>query len=282
MLPIAPSTYHAHASRRRQPERLPARAKRDDLLRVEIRRVFEENFNVCSVRKIWRQLLQEGIAVARCTVARLMRTMGLRGVVRGARVRTTVVDKAAPCPFDHVNRQFKTPQPNVLWVSDFTYVATWAGFVYVAFVIDAFARRIVGWRVSRTAHAGFVLDALDQALHDRRPVHRGGLVHHSDRGVQYVSIKYTERLAEAGVEPSVGSVGDFYDNALAETINGLYKAEVIHRRGPWRGFEAVEFATLEWVDWFNNRRLLEPIGNIPPAEAEARYYALIEEPAMAA
>jgi putative transposase len=220
--------------------------------------------------------------VARCTVSRLMQDMGLQGVIRGKPVKTTISDKAAPCPLDHVNRQFKAPRPNVLWLSDFTYVATWTGFVYVAFVIDAYARRIVGWRASRTAHAGFVLDALEQALHDRRPVHRGGLVHHSDRGSQYVSIKYTERLAEAGVEPSVGSVGDSYDNALAETINGLYKAEVIHRRGPWRSFEAVEFATLEWVDWFNNRRLLEPIGNIPPAEAEQRYYAMLEQPAMAA
>ncbi len=191
-----------------------------------------------------------------------MRDMGLQGVIRGKPVRTTMSDKAAPCPLDHVNRRFYAPAPNMLWVSDFTYVATWAGFVYVAFVIDTYARRIVGWRASRTAHAGFVLDALEQALHDRRPVHRGGLVHHSDRGSQYVSIKYTERLAEAGIEPSVGSVGDSYDNALAETINGLYKAEVIHRRGPWRSFEAVEYATLEWVDWFNHRRLLEPIGNI--------------------
>jgi transposase InsO family protein len=193
-----------------------------------------------------------------------------------------VSDKAAPCPQDKVNRQFQAPRPNALWVSDFTYVATWAGFVYVAFVIDTFARRIVGWRASRTAHAGFALDALEQALCDRRPVRGGGLVHHSDRGVQYVSIKYTERLKDAGVEPSVGSVGDSYDNALAETINGLYKAEVIWRRGPWRNFEQVEFATLEWVDWFNNRRPLEPIGNIPAAEAEARYYAQLDEPAMAA
>jgi len=208
--------------------------------------------------------------------------MGLAGVIRGKPVRTTISDKAAPCPLDHVNRQFQVPHPNALWVSDFTYVATWTGFVYVAFVIDAYARRIVGWRASRTAHTGFVLDALEQALHDRRPIHRGGLVHHSDRGSQYVSIKYTERLAEAGVEPSVGSVGDSYDNALAETINGLYKAEVIHRCGPWRNFEAVELATLEWVDWFNNRRLLEPIGNIPPAEAEERYHAMLAEPAMAA
>ena len=282
VLPIAPSTYHAHAARRADPGKLPARARRDITLRTEIRRVYEENFRVYGVRKVWRQLLREGIAVARCTVARLMRTMGLQGVVRGKRVRTTISNAAAPCPLDRVNRQFKAPRPNALWVSDFTYVATWAGFVYVAFIIDVFARRIVGWRVSRTAHAGFVLDALEQALHERRPVRGGGLVHHSDRGVQYVSIKYTERLAAAGIEPSVGSVGDSYDNALAETINGLYKAEVIHRRGPWRSFEAVEFATLEWVDWFNNRRLLEPIGNIPPAEAEAAYYAQLEMTPIAA
>jgi transposase InsO family protein len=282
VLPIAPSTYHAHAARRIDPGKLPARAQRDITLRTEIRRVYEENFGVYGVRKVWRQLLREGTAVARCTVARLMRTMGLQGVVRGKRVRTTISNAAAPCPLDRVNRQFKAPRPNALWVSDFTYVATWAGFVYVAFVIDVFARRIVGWRVSRTAHAGFVLDALEQALHARRPVRGGGLVHHSDRGVQYVSIKYTERLAAAGIEPSVGSVGDSYDNALAETINGLYKAEVIHRRGPWRSFEAVEFATLEWVDWFNNRRLLEPIGNIPPAEAEAAYYAQLEMTPIAA
>lgn len=211
--------------------------------------------------------------MARCTVARLMRAMGLAGVIPGKAVRTTIGDRSAPCPLDRVNQQFSAPAPNMLWVSDFTYVATWAGFVYVAFVIDTFARRIVGWRASRTAHAGFVLDALEQALHDRRPTRSGGLIHYSDRGSQYVSIRYSERLAEAGIEPSVGSVGDSYDNALAETINGLYKAEVIHRRGPWRSFEAVEYATLECVDWFNHRRLLEPIGNIPPAEAKERYYA---------
>ena len=194
----------------------------------------------------------------------------------------TFPDKTAPSPLDRVNRQFKAPAPNRLWVSDFTYVATWQGFVYVAFVIDAFARRIVGWRVSRTAHAGFVLDALEQALHDRRPAHGGGLVHHSDRGVQYVSIKYSERLAEAGIEPSVGSVGDSYDNALAETINGLYKAEVIWRQRSWPSASAVEMATLRWVDWFNNHRLFGPIGYIPPAEAEANYYAAIETLDMAA
>jgi transposase InsO family protein len=282
VLPIAPSTYHAHAARRTDPGKVSPRAKRDEVLKREIRRVFEENFRVYGVRKLWRQLGREGVAVARCTVARLMKAMGLQGAVRGKPVRTTVSDKAAPCPLDRVNRQFRAPQPNVLWVSDFTYVATWTGFVYVAFVIDAFARRIVGWRVSRTAHASFVLDALEQALHERRPVRGAGLVHHSDRGAQYVCIKYTERLAEACIEPSVGSVGDSYDNALAETINGLFKAEVIHRRGPWRSLEAVEFATLEWVDWFNHRRLLEPIGNIPPAEAEARYYEQRETLSVAA
>jgi transposase InsO family protein len=282
VLPIAPSTYHSHAARRADPSLLPRRATRDAGLMPLIARVFEENFEVYGVRKVWRQLQREGQEVARCTIERLMQSMGLQGVIRGKPVKTTISDKAAPCPLDHVNRQFQAPRPNALWVSDFTYVATWAGFVYVAFVIDTYARRIVGWRVSRTAHTSFVLDALDQALHERRPIHRAGLVHHSDRGSQYVSIKYTERLAEAGIEPSVGSVGDSYDNALAETINGLYKAELIHRRGPWRSFEAVEFATLEWVDWFNHRRLLEPIGNIPPAEAEHRYYAMLEPTPMAA
>ncbi|MFJ7441336.1 IS3 family transposase [Methylorubrum thiocyanatum] len=282
VLPIAPSTYHAHAARRADPGKLSARARSDAALMVEIRRVFEENFHVYGVRKVWRQLGREGIVVARCTVARLMRVMGLQGIVRGRKVRTTIPDPTAVCPLDRVNRQFKAPRPNALWVSDFTYVATWTGFVYVAFVIDAYARRIVGWRVSRTAQAAFVLDALEQALHERRPLQGGGLVHHSDRGSQYLALRYTERLAEAGIEPSVGSVGDSYDNALAETINGLFKAEVIHRRGPWRSFEAVEFATLEWVDWFNTRRLHEPIGNMPPAEAEARYFAQTEVQALAA
>jgi putative transposase len=281
VLPIAPSTYHRHAARRADPAKMPERAKRDERLKIEVQRVFEENFSVYGARKVWRQLRREGFDVARCTIARLMRQLGLAGAVRGKPVKTTVSDKAAPCPRDHVNRKFRAPRPNMLWLSDFTYVSTWTGFVYVAFVIDAFARRIVGWRASRTAHAGFVLDALDQALYDRQPV-RGGLIHHSDRGVQYVSIKYTERLVEAGIEPSVGSVGDSYDNALAETINGLYKTEVIHKRGPWRSFEAVEYATLEWVDWFNNRRLLEPIGNVPPAEAEALFYAKMKELPLAA
>ncbi len=291
VLPIAPSTYHAHAARRADPGRLSARVRSDVALMAEIRRVFEARFGVYGVRKVWRQLARDGIVAARCTVARLMRVMGMQGVVRGKKVRTTMSNPAAACPLDRVNREFRAPRPNALWVSGFTYVATSAfraakapgsGFVYVAFVIDAFARRIVGWRVSRTAHASFVLDALEQALHQRRPVRDDGLVHHSDRGSQYLALRYTDRLAEAGVQPSVGSVGDAYDNALAETINGLFKAEVIHRRGPWRSFEAVEFATLEWVDWFNNRRLLEPIGNIPPAEAEARYYAQTEAKALAA
>ena len=282
VLPIAPSSYHERVAQRRDPGRRSARSQRDEVLGPEVMRVFEENFGVYGVRKVWRQMQREGLDIARCSVARLMRDLGLQGVIRGKPVRTTISDKAAPCPLDHVNRQFHAPAPNRLWVSDFTYVATWAGFAYVAFVIDVYSRYIVGWRVSRTAHTSFVLDALEQAIHERRPVHRGGLVHHSDRGSQYVSIRYSERLAEAGIEPSVGSVGDSYDNALAESINGLYKAEVIHRRGPWRTIEAVEFATLEWVDWFNHRRLLERIGNIPPAEAEANFYAALEQPAMAA
>ena len=281
-LPIAPSTYYDHLAKRADPNLLSDRAKRDAELRPEIQRVFDANFQVYGVRKVWRQMRREGFDIARCTVARLMKEMVLEGVIRGKKIKTTLPDKALPCPMDKVNRQFRVPAPNMLWVSDFTYVATWQGFVYVAFIIDAFARRIVGWRVSRTAHAGFVLDALEQAVHQRRPAKGLGLVHHSDRGSQYLSIKYSERLAEAGIEPSVGSVGDSYDNALAETVNGLYKAEVIRRRGPWRSFEAVEFATLEWIDWFNNRRLLEPIGNIPPAEAEDNHYAALEQTTMAA
>jgi len=282
VLPIAPSTYHAHAALQADPSKRSDRARRDAELRPEILRVWDENFQVYGVRKVWRQLSREGIGAARCTVARLMGDMGLAGAVRGKAMKTTRADPTVPCPEDRVNREFHAPRPNALWLSDFTYVATWAGFVYVALVIDAFARRIVGWRVSRSMQAQFVLDALEQALHDRRPVQDAGLVHHSDRGSQYLSIRYTERLAEAGIEPSVGSVGDSYDNALAETVIGIFKTEVIHRLGPWRSLEAVEFATLKWVDWFNNRRLLEPIGNIPPAEAEARFYAQSKELAMVA
>ena len=282
VLPIASSTYHEHVAQRRYPGRLSDAARRDRDLKPEVLRVFAENFGVYGVRKVWRQMNREGFAVVRCTIERLMRDLGLQDVIRSKPVRTTISNKSAPCPLDQVNRQFHVPAPNMLWVSDSTYVATWAGFVYVAFVIDVYARYIVGWRASRTAHASFVLDALQQAIHDRRPVHRGGLVHHSDRVSQYVSMKYTERLAEAGIEPPVGGVGDSSDNALAETIYGLYKAEVIHRRGLWRSLEAVEYATLEWVDWFNNRRLLEPLGNIPPVEAEERYYAMLDDASMAA
>jgi len=281
VLPIAPATFYDNMAKRADPSRLSDRAKRDAELKPEIERVFEQNLKVYGVRKVWHQMHREGFDVARCTVARLMKDIGIEGVIRGKRPRATIPDKALPCPLDRVNRQFHASAPNVLWVSDFTYVARWQGFVYVAFVIDVFARRIVGWRASRTANAGFVLDALEQAIHQRRPA-QDQLVHHSDRGSQYLSIKYTERLAEAKIAPSVGRVGDSCDNALAETINGLFKAEVIHRRGPWRSFEAVEYATLEWVDWFNNRRLPEPIGNIPPAEAEANFYAALERSDMAA
>jgi transposase InsO family protein len=283
VLPIAPSTYHDHGAKGQDPSRESARAKRDKLLKIEIQRVFEQNFSVYGVRKVWRQLKREGFELARCTVQRLMRALGLQGVVRGRKVHTTTRQKdEEPCPLDRVQRQFQAVRPNVLWVSDFTYVATWAGFVYVALVIDVFARRIVGWRVSQSPRAALVLDALEQALQARRPKRGSGLIHHSDRGVQYLSIKYTLRLVEAGIEASVGSVGDSYDNALAETIIGLYKAELIDRCGPWRDLQAVEFATLQWVDWFNHRRLLEPIGNIPPAEAEQHFYASLDTLSFAA
>ena len=272
LLRVAPSAYWRHAARQRDPALLSARARRDAFLIPHIQRVWQANFQVYGAEKVWRQLQREGIQVARCTVERLMRRLGLRGVRRGKVVRTTFGDTATPCPLDRVNRQFKAGRPNQLWVSDFTYVSTWAGFVYVAFVIDVFARRIVGWRVSRSMRTDFVLDALEQALYARQPERDASLIHHSDRGSQYVSIRYTERLAEAGIEPSVGSKGDSYDNALAETINGLYKAELIHRRAPWKTVESLELATLEWVTWFNHQRLLEPIGYIPPAEAEDQYY----------
>lgn len=278
VLPIAPSTYYEHRARRADPGRLCARARRDAALRSEIRRVWEENFRVYGVRKVWRQLKREGIEAPRCTVERLMRQIGLQGAVRGRKFKTTIADDSVARPADLVKRDFTAARPNQLWVADLTYVATWRGFVYVAFIIDVFARLIVGWRVSNSLRSDLALDALEQARYDRGG--GDGLVHHSDRGVQYVSIRYTERLAEAGIEPSVGSVGDSYDNALAESVIGLYKTEVIHRRGPWRHAEAVEFATLEWVDWFNNRRLLEPIGNIPPAEYEEVYYRSQETPAM--
>lgn len=269
VLQIAPSTYYRHAVRQADPEACPDRWRRDRVLEVEVRRVWDENRQVYGVRKVWKQSLREGWQVARCTVERLMRRLGLRGVIRGKVVKTTVSDKEQPCPLDRVNRQFHAERPNALWVSDFTYVSTWQGMVYVAFVIDVYARRIVGWKASSSMTTDFVLDALEQALHARQ--REGELIHHSDRGSQYVSIRYSERLAEAQVESSVGSVGDSYDNALAETINGLYKAEVIHRRS-WRNREQVELATLDWVHWYNHQRLLGPIGHIPPAEAEVAYY----------
>ena len=268
-LPIAPSTYHEQKAREVDPSRLPDRAVRDAALREEIERVWKENFGAYGARKVWHQLGREGTEVARCTVERLMRAMGLQGVVRGRKHKTTIADETAPRPLDLVQRNFTAERPNQLWVADLTYVATWRGFVYVAFITDVFSRKIVGWRVSNSLRSDLALDALEQALHARPDLR--GLVHHSDRGVQYLSIRYTERLDEMGIAPSVGSVGDSYDNALAETINGLYKAEVIRRNGPWRNLEEVEFATLEWVDWFNNRRLFGSIGNMPPAEFEALY-----------
>jgi len=282
VLPMAPSTYYAHKARYRDGERRSDRAKRDAVLKCEIQRVWDEHYRVYGVRKVWRQLKREGFVVARCTIARLMRELGLQGVMRGRRIKTTVPDDGSDRPLDHVKRNFSVSRPNALWVADLTYVATWRGFVYVAFVIDAFARRIVGWRVSNSLQADIALDALEQALHDRSVNQKTGLIHHSDRGVQYVSIRYAQRLSEVGIEPSVGSVGDSYDNALAETINGLYKTEVIRQQGPWRTIEDVEFATLKWVDWFNHRRLLEPIGNIPPAECEFVYYQQQQGSAMAA
>ena len=272
VLQIAPSAYRRHAARHRDQALLSPRAQRDVALMPVVEQVWSANLQVYGADKVWKQMNREGIKVARCTVERLMRRLGLRGVRRGKVVRTTISDNKAPCPLDKVNRQFRAERPNQLWVSDFTYVSTWQGWLYVAFVVDVFARRIVGWRVSSSMTTDFVLDALEQALYARQPERDSNLVHHSDRGSQYVSIRYSERLAEAGVEPSVGSRGDSYDNALAETINGLYKAELIHRRAPWKTKEAVELATLEWVSWFNNHRLLAPIGYIPPSEAEANYY----------
>jgi putative transposase len=282
-LQVAPSAYRRHAARQRNPELRSDRAKRDDVLMPHIKRVWNDNLKVYGADKVWKQMNREAIPVARCTVERLMGLLGLQGARRGKTVRTTVPDPSVACPLDRVNRQFVADRPDKLWVSDFTYVSTWQGWLYVAFVVDVFARRIVGWRVSRTMNTDFVLDALEQALYARQPDQSEDLIHHSDRGSQYVSIRYTERLAEAGIDPSVGSKGDSYDNALAETINGLYKAELIHRRGPWKSMESVELATLEWVSWFNHQRLMEPLGYIPPAEAEANYYRqLNSQAAMAA
>ena len=273
VVPVAPSTYSLHTARVTDPTQRSARAQQDDHWRTQIQRVFDANHQVYGPRTVWRQLRREDHDVARCTIERLMRAMGLRGVVRGRTWITTTdaADTVAQVP-DLVDRVFTATQPNQRWVSDFTYVATWRGVVFVAFVIDVFARRIVGWRASASMRTDLVLDALEQAIYDRCDHDTGDLVHHSDRGSQYLSIRYTERLADAGIECSVGSRGDAYDNALAETVIGLFKTEVIRRQGPWRSLEAVEFATLEWVDWFNHRRLLEPIGYLPPAEYDARYY----------
>ena len=283
VLPMAPSSYYEHKARQADPGRLPPRLQRDRELEGQIQRVWDENFQVYGARKTWRALKREDIEVARCTVARLMARLGLRGAVRGRAFKTTTAaDSALARPEDRVKRNFVAERPNALWVSDLTYVATWRGFVYVAFVIDTFARRIVGWRVSNSLRTDLALDALEQALCERTPRAEQPLVHHSDHGSQYLSIRYTERLEHAGLEPSVGSVGDSYDNALAESVIGLYKTEVIRRRGPWRDLEGVEFATLEWVHWFNHRRLLEPIGYIPPADKEAAYYRARDESAVPA
>ncbi len=270
MVPIAPSTFYEQMARRVNPDLRSARAKRDDQLRPEIQRIWNENRRVYGAYKIWRQFHREGQDVARCTVERLMRDVGISGVVRGKKCKTTIPDDSADRPLDLVNRQFVADRPNQLWVADLTYVSTWRGMVYVAFVIDVFSRMIVGWRVSSSLRTNLALDALEQALYARSDL--DDLVHHSDRGGQYLSIRYTERLAEAGIETSVGSVGDSYDNALAETIIGLFKTEEIRQNGPWKGVDAVEYATADWVEWFNNRRLLTPIGDIPPVEFEAMYY----------
>jgi transposase InsO family protein len=280
VLPIAPSIYYELKARERDPERRPARARRDEDLREQISRVWRENHEVYGPRKVWRQLKREQQPVARCTVERLMRCLGLQGAVRGRKFKvTTIADAAALRPADLVTRQFRASRPNQLWVADLTYVATWRGFVYVAFVIDVFSRRIVGWRASSSLRSDLALDALEQALYERPVAESERLIHHSDRGVQYLSIRYTERLAEAGIESSVGSKGDSYDNALAESVIGLYKTEVIRRRGPWKGIEDVEFATLTWVAWFNGSRLLEPLGYIPPNEFEAVFYTQKASPA---
>lgn len=279
MLQVAPSAYRRYAARCRQPQLRSQRAQKDEQLRPQIYRVWEQNFCVYGARKVWKQMNRESIRVARCTVERLMGDLGIEGVRRGKRVRTTVPDSAAACPQDLVRRHFEADRPNRLWVADFTYVSTWQGWLYVAFIIDAYAKRIVGWRASSSMTTDFVLDALEQAVYDRRPSQADGLIHHSDRGSQYVSIRYSERLGEAGINPSVGNTGSAYDNALAETINGLYKTEVIHRRAPWKTKASVELATLEWVSWFNHQRLLGSIGDIPPAEAEARYYRQLAAPA---
>lgn len=279
LFPIAPSTYYRYKQLEREPERRSTRAKQDERLKSDIERVWQENNRNYGVRKVWKQLHRKSIVVARCTVERLMRQLGLEGVKRGKRWVTSIPGDQTDKPLDLVNRQYAASRPNQLWVADITYVASWTGFVYVAFVIDVFSRRIVGWRLLKYMQIDLVLDALEQALWQRgKPK---GVTHHGDRASQYLSIRHTKKLAEAGFNASVGSVDDSYDNALAESINGFYKAEVIHKDGPWRGWEDVERATLIWVDWFNNQRLLEPLGDIPPEVYEDNYYRQTK-PAQAA
>jgi transposase InsO family protein len=279
-LPIAPSTYYETKRQTADPSLRSARYQRDQELEVRIKDIWKENHEVYGARKVWHALKREGIKIARCTVERIMHRLGIQGVVRGKVKKTTVPGSVDTSPLDLVKREFNVDCPNRLWVADFTYVATWVGFVFVAFVIDAFSRMIVGWRVSRKMNAELTLDALEQALWARKV--KNGLVHHSDHGSQYLSIAYSQRLEEAGITASVGTVGDAYDNALAETINGLYKTEVIRRRGPWKNLEAVEYATLEWVHWFNTKRILEPIGNMPPKEYEEQYYTMSKDLALVA
>lgn len=280
VLQIASSTYYEHTACDKDPSRRSHRVRRDDFLKAEIKRAWNENYMVYGAKKIWHQLNREGIKVARCTVERLMRILGLRGTVRGKGIKTTVPDKSVDRPLDLVKRDFTATRPNQLWVADFTYVATWVGFVFVAFVIDVFSRMIVGWRAAKSMKVDLTLDALEQALWAREV--NSGLIHHSDRGSQYLAIRYSERLAETGINPSVGSKGDSYDNALAESVIGLFKTEVIRKRGPWKTLESVEYAVLEWVDWFNKRRILEPLGYLPPAEFEEAYYNELEVQAASA
>jgi len=273
VLPIAPATYYARVAILRNPELASDRAKSDVIDREEIKRIYAKSGKRYGSRKVWHALRREGKDIARCTVERLMKAMEIQGVVRGGKVITTNPDTAQPCPDDKVNREFHAQTPNRLWVSDFTYVSSWQGMVYVAFVIDVFARKIVGWRVSTAMTTSFVLDALNQAICQRCPSEADNLIHHSDRGSQYLAIKYTERLAEAGIDPSVGSVGDSYDNALAESTIGLFKTEVINFMGPWKTVGQVEWETLKWVNWYNTERLHSAIGYVTPQEAEEAFYA---------
>jgi putative transposase len=276
-VPIAPSTYYDQVNR--EPSR---RQVRDEDLKAQIARVHAANYGVYGARKVWLALNREGTTVARCTVERLMAELGLVGATRGKSRRTTIADPAAARPADLVQRQFAPPAPNRLWVADLTYVSTWSGFAYVAFVVDAYARRILGWRVASTMATSMVLDAIEQSIWTRQQegvIDLKDVVHHTDRGSQYTSIRFSERLAQAGIQPSVGAVGSSYDNALAETVNGLYKTELIKPRKPWRTIEDVEVATAEWIHWFNHRRLYEYCGDIPPVELETAYYAQQPRPA---